>query len=340
MSRWLITGGCGFIGRNLIRQLLARGDISIRVADNLSVGSRHDLAKIHPFEERSANELTGRHTARFEFCAGDILDEQFVRDVFDGVDTVVHLAANTGVGPSISDPRHDCLQNVLGTLNCLEACRYYSIKKFIFASSGAPIGECEPPIHEELPAHPVSPYGASKLAGEAYCSAYRHSFGIETVALRFSNCYGPFSSHKGSIVAKYINEAFSDKHWEIFGDGAQSRDFVYVEDVVEAVILAASVNNIGGEVFQIATNSETSVATLAEKLAVVLRRYQVKVPPIMKVDARVGDVRRNFSDTRKAQTRLGWRAKVSLDDGLDRTVRWFLEACGNKYHFLSPSGVG
>jgi UDP-glucose 4-epimerase len=340
MSRWLITGGCGFIGRNLIRQLLARGDMSIRVADNLSVGSRHDLAKIHSFEERSANELSGKHAVRFEFCAGDILDEQFVRDVFNGVDIVVHLAANTGVGPSIADPRHDCLQNVLGTLNCLEACRYHRIKKFIFASSGAPIGECEPPIHEELPAHPVSPYGASKLAGEAYCSAYWHSFGIETVALRFSNCYGPFSSHKGSVVAKYINEAFSDQHWEIFGDGAQSRDFIYVEDVAEAVILAANADNIGGEVFQIATNSETSVASLAEKLAVVLKRYQIKVPQIVRVDARVGDVRRNFSDTRKARTRLGWRAKVSLDDGLDRTIRWFLESCGKKHHLLSKSGVG
>jgi UDP-glucose 4-epimerase len=340
MSRWLITGGCGFIGRNLIGQLLARGDMSIRVADNLSVGSRHDLAKIHSFEERSANEVSGKPTARFEFCAGDILDEQFVRDVFTGVDIVVHLAANTGVGPSIADPRHDCLQNVLGTLNCLEACRYHRIKKFIFASSGAPIGECEPPIHEELPAHPVSPYGASKLAGEAYCSAYWHSFGIETVALRFSNCYGPFSSHKGSVVAKYINEAFSDQHWEIFGDGAQSRDFIYVEDVAEAVILAANADNIGGEVFQIATNSETSVASLAEKLAVVLKRYQIKVPQIVRVDARVGDVRRNFSDTRKARTRLGWRAKVSLDDGLDRTIRWFLESCGKKHHLLSKSGVG
>src|SRR3984957_3800128 len=254
MARWLITGGCGFIGRNLIRQLLARGDVSVRVADNLSVGTRHDLAKIHSFEECSANELSRKHTARFEFCAGDILDEQFVRDVFNGVDIVVHLAANTGVGPSISDPCHDCLQNVLGTLNCLEACRYYSIKKFIFASSGAPIGECEPPIHEELPAHPVSPYGASKLAGEAYCSAYARIFDIQTVALRFGNFYGPLSNHKSSIVAKFVREALAGDAWEIFGDGRQTRDFIFVEDIVTAIVFAATSEAVGGEVFQIATN--------------------------------------------------------------------------------------
>ena len=213
----------------------------------------------------------------------------------------------------------------IGTLNCLEACRHHRIRSFVFASSGAAIGECEPPLHEELPAHPVSPYGASKLAGEAYCSAYKHSFGIETVVLRFGNCYGPYSTHKGSVVAKFIKDAFAAKSWEIFGDGNQTRDFIYVDDITRAIVLAAEVGHIGGEVFQIATSCETTVAALAEKLALVLGRYRIKVPKSFNSGPRVGDVKRNFSDTSKARARLGWSAQVSLEDGLDRTVRWFQE---------------
>src|SRR5262249_16844775 len=157
------------------------------------------------------------------------------------------------------------MNNVVGTLNYLEACRRLGVRRFVFASSGAPIGDCEPPLHEEMPGHPVSPYGASKLAGEAYCSAYRHSFGIETVALRFGNCYGPLSSHKNSVVAKFIRQALAGQPWEIFGDGCQTRDFIYVQDVTDAIIRAATVEGIGGEVFQIATNSETTVLELAEQ---------------------------------------------------------------------------
>ena len=129
----------------------------------------------------------------------------------------------------------DCTTNVFGTLNYLEACRHNAVPRFVFASSGAPIGECKPPIHEELAAHPVSPYGASKLAGEAYCSAYARSFGIETVALRFGNCYGPLSNHKSSVVAKFVRDACRPCV-EIYGDGHQTRDFIFVEDIVEAIM--------------------------------------------------------------------------------------------------------
>ncbi len=265
MVQWLITGGCGFIGRNLIRQLLLRENVLVRVADNLSIGTRCGLARIHPFKECAVERMRDGTVERLELFVGDILDERFVRHATAGVDIVVHLAANSGVALSINDPLRDCLNNVVGTLNCLEACRQLGTRRFVFASSGAPIGECEPPLHEELPAHPVSPYGASKLAGEAYCSAYKRSFGIETIALRFGNCYGPFSSHKGSVVAKFINEALSERAWEIFGDGNQTRDFIYIDDIVRAIILAAEVAHIGGETFQIATSCETTVAALAEK---------------------------------------------------------------------------
>ncbi len=324
MTRWLVTGGCGFIGRNLIHQLLVQPDTSVRVVDDLTVGTREDLAAIHPFHERDRRDLAGV-SERLELVVGDIGDESLARDVAAGAGTIVHLAANTGVAPSVVDPRKDCLVNVMGTLNYLEACRHNGVRRFVFASSGAPVGECEPPLHEELPAHPVSPYGASKLAGEAYCSAYKRSFGIDTVALRFGNCYGPFSSHKSSIVAKFIRQALAGEVWEIYGDGRQTRDFIYVEDVVEAIGRAAVVEGIGGEVFQIATNAETTVSDLAERLARILAKHQIRLAGMRNASPRVGDVKRNFSDTSKARRRLGWRSQVSLDQGLERTVRWFLE---------------
>jgi UDP-glucose 4-epimerase len=326
--RWLVTGGCGFIGRNLIRLLLARSNDSIRIVDNLSVGTRDDLARVGPFTE---SDLAAQATdpgvsgaSRIELVVGDIRDAEHAKRAVSGIDAVVHLAANTGVGPSVADPRQDCTANVIGTLNYLEACRLAGVKTFVFASSGAPIGNCEPPIHEEMPAHPISPYGASKLAGEAYCSAYKHSYGIETVALRFGNCYGPLSTHKSSVVAKFIREAVQGRPWEIYGDGGQTRDFIYVEDIAEAILLSATVSGVGGEIFQIATNSETTVLELARKLAEVLNRLGVPPPALHHGDPRVGDANRNYSDTSKARRILGWNAQVSLDEGLDRTVRWFL----------------
>jgi UDP-glucose 4-epimerase len=326
--RWLVTGGCGFIGRTFIGLLLTRSNDTIRVVDDLSVGSRADLEQIGPVAMLNADTLeaaaTGGAACRIELVAGDVRDAALARRAVAGADAVVHLAANTGVGPSVADPMSDCTTNVLGTLNYLEACRHGGVSRFVFASSGAPIGECEPPIHEELPTHPVSPYGASKLAGEAYCSAYKRSFGIDTVALRFGNCYGPLSSHKGSIVAKFIREALAGQAWEIYGDGAQTRDFIFVDDIAEAIFCAGTTPDVGGEIFQVATNAETSVLELAQTLRGVLERNGVPTHGIRYAAPRVGDVKRNYSDTSKARRRLGWNAQVSLDDGLDRTVKWFL----------------
>ncbi len=324
MTRWLVTGGCGFIGRNLISRLLDIPDVLVRVIDDLSVGSHNELAAIHPVVEQAAGDFAWRADRRLGLVVGDICDETMARRVTDGAQVVVHLAANTGVAASVGDPRRDCLNNVLGTLNFLEACRHFGVNRFVFASSGASVGDCEPPLHEELPAHPASPYGASKLAGEAYCSAYNRSFGLDTVALRFGNCYGPLSSHKNSVVAKFIRESLAGAVWEIYGGGDQTRDFIFVRDIVDAILLAASSAGVGGEVFQIATNAETTVLELAERLARVLKRRGVAPAGIRHGAPRVGDVTRNYSDTRKAQARLGWSARVGLDDGLERTVDWFL----------------
>ena len=167
--KWLITGGCGFIGTSLIKQLMEEGNHCIRVIDNLSVGSRDDLSSVCSFNEPEVSRLLPIAAPdSVELIVGDILDDSLALKVTRGADIIVHLAANTGVGPSVEDPRSDCVANVIGTLNYLEAARLNDVERFVFASSGAPVGECTPPIHEELPAHPVSPYGASKLAGEEH----------------------------------------------------------------------------------------------------------------------------------------------------------------------------
>jgi UDP-glucose 4-epimerase len=328
--RWLITGGCGFIGRNLLLRLLRDSNASCRVVDDLSVGTREELGEIVEFAELtpgdSAMQWADWARSRVELVVADIRDPAVARKVPAGGDVVAHLAANTGVAPSVEDPMRDCTMNVSGTLNYLEACRSNGVRRFVFASSGAPLGDCTPPIHEELAPHPVSPYGASKLAGEAYCSAYAHSFGVEAVALRFGNCYGPLSNHKSSVVAKFIREAFAGKRWEIYGDGNQTRDFIYVEDVANAIVLGASADAVAGEVFQIATNSETTVLELATRVADVLKSYGISPPAIQHAKPRIGDVKRNYSDTTKARARLGWRPLISLNQGLDRTVKWFIEA--------------
>jgi UDP-glucose 4-epimerase len=321
--KWLITGGCGFIGTSLIRYLEAEGGHQVRVLDNLSTGTRDDLALVCNFREVNEGSIQGGPEG-VEVVVGDILDEQLAQTVARGVDVIVHLAANTGVGPSVEDPRADCYANVIGTFNYLEAARQNGVQRFVFASSGAPAGEVEPPIHEELPPHPVSPYGASKLAGEGYCSAYARSFGVDTVSLRFGNVYGPGSVHKNSVVAKFIRRALQKEPLEIFGDGTQTRDFIYIDDLIEAVILAATQDNVGGETFQIATSRETTVGEMTKELVEVLAANGVTGVEVVNAETRVGDVKRNFSDTTKAKARLGWQPQTDLNSGLEKTVGYFV----------------
>ncbi len=351
-SSWLITGGAGFIGCNLIKRLLAVGVPYIRVLDNLSVGSREDLRRVCTFTELespsplapsalasdAASSLLTPDSSLVHLIVADIRDPAACLRAAREVDVIVHLAANTGVAPSVENPRLDMESNVIGTFNMLEAARENSTKRFIFASSGAPVGECEPPIHEELAPHPVSPYGASKLAGEGYCSAYYRTFGVETVCLRFGNVYGPLSSHKSSVIAKFIRQALAGEVSEIYGEGNQTRDFIYVDDLVDSIVRAATllptnagVNSslpVAGEILQIASNEEHTVNELAD----IIRRQLLEKVDLKMLTAqtspRVGDVRRNYSDTSKALRVLDWKTKVGLGEGISRTIAWFLECKG------------
>ena len=322
---WLITGGCGFLGTAFVRSLVEEGGHAVRVVDDLSVGEREDLEAVCRYAERAPENLEAFPASGepVELVVGDILDERLALRAAEGADVIVHLAANTGVAPSVEDPRRDCMSNVLGTFNYLEAARHGGVRRFVFASSGAAVGEVEPPLHEELAPHPVSPYGASKLAGEGYCSAYFRTFGIETVALRFGNVYGPLSGHKNSAVAKFIKRAMRGEVLEIYGDGTQTRDFIYIDDLIRAVRLSATVDGVGGEVFQIATNAETSVQELVDKLLPALAAAGFVDVEVREAAPRLGDVMRNYSDTSKAARMLGWRTEVDLDEGLRRTVEWF-----------------
>lgn len=335
LSNWLITGGCGFIGTSLIAHLLKESpDANIRILDNLSVGTRNDLSEVSLFIEKDSS-LLREQPEGVELIVGDITDYEVCLRCCEGVDIVVHLAANTGVAPSVENPRQDMEANIIGTFNALEASRQKGVKKFIFASSGAPLGEVEPPIHEEKVPRPVSPYGASKLAGEGYCSAYFRTFGLKTISLRFGNVYGPRSKHKSSVVAKFIKQALNGEVLEIYGDGSQTRDFIYIDDLIQAIKLSAEAD-IGGEVFQIATYKETTVNEIADKIRKLVEGEVGTEVNITFGEPRIGDVKRNYSNISKARAMLGFKPEFDLDAGLGRTFKYFKLEPGA----LAISGAG
>lgn len=302
MKSYLVTGGCGFIGVNLVKRLRDRGN-TVRVFDNLSTGRQEDIASLGA-----------------QVIVGDVRDALALSDVMKGADVVVHLAAHTRVIESIADPDLNFDINVLGTKNVLQACRDAEVQKLVFASTGGAIlGDQKPPVHEEMAPRPLSPYGAGKLAGEAYCSAFAGSFGLNTVALRFSNVYGPFSYHKGSVIAQYFRDLLQGKPLIVYGDGSQTRDFVFVEDLVEAVILAEGIDT-PGDVFQIASGRETS---LNELIALIRQMIPDRELNILHEPARLGEVSRNYAKIEKARKALGYEPRVPLEEGLRRTWDWF-----------------
>lgn len=316
----LITGGCGFIGTALISRLLQTvPDVCIRVMDNLSVGKLEDLEQIADVQIQKEDSLDLKPGVTF--IQGDIRDAQMAQKSAQGVDLIVHLAANSGVPYSVEHPRFDMESNVLGTFNILEAARLNQVGHFVFASSSALAGNACPPMHEDMVARPISPYGASKLAGEGYCSVYAHSFGVKTAMLRFGNVYGPCPLHKTSVVAKFIKKTIDKEICTIYGDGNQTRDFIFIEDLIDAV-LKASVCEQGGEAFQIATSKERTVGEMAELLSKAVAEYGVTMK-IEHGDFRKGDVIRNYSDTRKAEKVLGWKATTPLEQGLKITAQYF-----------------
>ncbi len=305
----LITGGCGFIGTNLVKYLTARG-FTLKILDNLSLGKQDNLSEV------------GWKPSTYNFITGDIRDHDILNKATADIDAVVHLAANPGVAESIENPQRAWETNVSGTLNLLEACRINHVKTFILASSNAVLGKHHPPANELKVPKPMSPYGASKLAGEALCSAYYHSFGLNTTSLRFANCYGPHSRHKSSVVAKFMNRIKQNEPLIIYGDGEQTRDFVHVEDICQAIFLCLSTGGDSeGQVFQIASGKETTI----NKLITLLRETIGCDIPIIHEPKRKGDIRRNYSDITKARNKLRFEPDIELKHGLKDLWHWYKE---------------
>jgi|TARA_B100001093_G_scaffold520248_1_gene613933 UDP-glucose 4-epimerase len=318
---FLITGGCGFIGINLIRKLKkSNKNIKIRVLDNESGGNIKDLAQVSEIDSNLENTNSDSVT----FCKGDIRDLQTCKNVTYGVNSVIHLAANTGVLTSINDPIKDLNSNVIGTLNMLESSRINKIDKFIFSSSGAPLGSAKAPIHELVTPMPVSPYGSSKLAGEAYCSSYFYSYDLKTIVLRFSNVYGPNSYRKTNIIPNFINKALKNVNCEIFGDGNQSRDFLYIDDLLDGILKSINLPE-GGHLIHLASGIETSVNEIVSKLNTHLTQYAGINIKFTHIPEKKGEVRRSFSNIDKAKSVLNWKPQTGLDDGIKETIKYFLK---------------
>lgn len=302
----LITGGCGFIGVNLIDFILEKTNWQVRVLDNLYSGKKEYLSRFND--------------DRLSFVKGDIRDERVVEEVVEGCDFVVNLAAQVGVMPSIKDPFFDMDINVKGALSLLNACVENNVSRFVQASSAAPLGEQDMPLDEEKVPRPLSPYGASKLACEGYCSAFSGSYGLKTVVLRFSNVYGPWSELKGSVIPLFIRQILNDETLTVYGDGCQTRDFVYVSDICQGIFLGLTEDlSEGFSLFQLGTGVETSVNQLIEILQNVFPddfRYEY-------APARDGEIIRNYADISKAEKRLGYKPRVSIEEGVKRTVGWF-----------------
>ena len=300
----LVTGGCGFIGANLVRFLRANTTWEVRVVDDLRTGKA----------EHASPPLA-------ELAVGDVADASVLEPSLRGADAVIHLASQTGVQPSVEDPAADFEGNTRATFRVLDACRRLGVGRMVFASSGAAVGDVPPPIHEEVVPKPVSPYGASKLAGEAYCRAFAAAFGMETVALRFSNVYGPFSVHKRNAVPTFIKRCLTGETIVIYGDGSQTRDFIHVDDLCDAILRAATTSGIGGEVFQVATGVETSIADVAGLVKdVVGSTNEVRFE-----ERRPGEVYRSRADIGKARRVLGFDPQIDLREGIRLTSEWYRE---------------
>jgi UDP-glucose 4-epimerase len=299
----LVTGGCGFIGARLVSQLLGDG-AELRVLDDLSRGRPDNIP------------------GDVELVQGDIRDADAVTRALAGVDTVVHLAAYGSVIESIADPLANFEVNARGTLVLLRGCVDAGVERFVFASTGgALIGNAEPPVNESNLPWPISPYGASKLCGEAYLHAFAGAYGLHTAALRFANVYGPFSDHKKGAVTTFIKNALLGDPIVIYGDGSASRDFLYVDDLC-AAIRAAVAADLDDEVIHVASERETTVRELAELILGLAGRGDLEIEHR---EMRRGEVARNFATAEKAQRLLGFKPAETLESGMAKTIDWFSE---------------
>ncbi|HEY3903103.1 MAG TPA: SDR family NAD(P)-dependent oxidoreductase [Streptosporangiaceae bacterium] len=299
----LVTGGAGFVGATLVRRLVASG-YRVRVLDNLSTGDAAHLADVDA-----------------ELVKGDIREAAALDDALNGLGAVIHLAAAGSVIGSVQDPEMNFEVNVLGTFRVLDAARRAGIERVVQASTGgALIGDATPPVDERSLPKPLSPYGASKLAGEGYAHAFAKTYGLRTIAIRFGNVYGPWCARKRGVINVFFESIHSGVPMIAYGDGSASRDYVHVDDISTALQLALEKDVPGGTVLHAASGVETSVKELAD-----LCRRAAGVPghPIEYRPKRAGEVERNFASYDLANKMLGFAPSVDREDGIPRTWKWF-----------------
>jgi nucleoside-diphosphate-sugar epimerase len=303
MTTYLVTGGAGFIGSHLAEALLRRGD-RVRILDNFSTGTRANLAA-----------LSGA-----EVIEGDIRSYHIVREAVDGVHLVIHQAALPSVPRSVRDPITTNDVNVVGTLNVLTASRDARVARLVYASSSSVYGPAAMlPTPESATVHPISPYAVSKLAGENYCRAFAELYGFETVTLRYFNVFGPRQnplSQYAGVIPLFTRRLLQGQPPQVFGDGTQTRDFTFVENVVRATLAACTAARVTGRVFNVAAGSPVSVLELLRILGEIL---STSLRPDFH-PARTGDVLHSHAAIDAAREALGYQPSVSFRDGLERTV--------------------
>ena len=299
MAVYLVTGGAGFIGSHLVEELVKRGE-QVRVLDNFSTGKRENLSDLQE---------------KIELVEGDIRSYHIVREVVQGVDFVLHQGALPSVPRSINDPITTNEVNVGGTLNILDAARDAGVKRVVYASSSSVYGANKAlPKREDMIPQPISPYAVAKLTGEKYCHVFSRTYGLETVALRYFNVFGPRQdpqSQYSAVIPRFIVGMMEGQELTIYGDGTQSRDFTYVSNVVEANLLAVHAEGVSGEAFNLACGASMSLNEVVEKIAQTLdcEANIVYGPP------RSGDVARSQADISRASKYLGYEPLVEAGQG-------------------------
>jgi UDP-glucose 4-epimerase len=315
--RVLVTGGGGFIGSHLVRRLLREGH-AVRVLDSFATGRRENLLGLDDVE----------------LIEGDIQSYERAHTAVRDCEVVLHQAALPSVPRSVQDPLTSNAANVIGTLNVLLAARDCGVRRVVFASSSSVYGASTAlPKEEHARPEPISPYAVAKLAGEGYCRSFREVYGLETIALRYFNVFGPRQdplSQYSAVIPRFISALFSGEPITIFGDGDQSRDFTYIDNVVDANLLAMEAEGVGGGVFNVACGGRVSINELvAEAERITGRTVEVeRLPP------RPADVRHSWADIERARAAFGYEPTVSFGEGLERTVEFFRESLADR------AGVG
>ncbi|MEJ2637644.1 MAG: SDR family oxidoreductase [Calditrichia bacterium] len=305
--KYLITGGAGFIGSNLAVELLNRGH-QVRILDNFATGRRKN---VDPIKDK------------IELIEGDLRSYHIVREAVDGMDFILHQGALPSVPRSIKDPITTNEVNVVGTLNILNAAVDSGVKRVVFASSSSIYGDSDRlPKQEDMIPNPLSPYAVSKLASEKYCQVFARIYKLHTVSLRYFNVFGPRqdpTSQYSAVIPKFIRAILNKKQPVIFGDGLQSRDFTFVNNVVEANILATQADFPGGMVFNCACHERIDLNQLVQHINEITGE---SIQPLYS-EARPGDVKHSFADIERIQKYLGYEPQVLFREGLKRTVEWY-----------------